>query len=76
MSSPIAARVNRLFGGMCFKAGDGRVLISGFLCATSVSLCLCGELLLSNVNHRGTETQRLHREELLEDQAASASLNC
>jgi len=27
-----------------------------------VSLCLCGELLLSNVNHRGTETQRLHRE--------------
>ena len=46
-----------------FAGDEGRVLISGFLCATSVSLCLCGELLLSNLNHRGTETQRLHREE-------------
>jgi len=46
-----------------FAGDEGRILVSGFLGATSVSLCLCGELLLSNLNHRGTETQRLHRKE-------------
>src|SRR6185436_11172639 len=48
-----------------FAGDEGRVLNSGFLCATSVSLCLCGELLLSNVNHRGTETQRLGHDQVM-----------
>src|SRR5690349_18188596 len=34
----------------------------GFLCVTSVSLCLCGSLFRSKNNHRDTDTQRLHRE--------------
>src|SRR5690242_5561003 len=37
-------------------------LTQNLLSATSVSLCLCGCCCCEIVNHRDTETQRLHRE--------------